>query len=67
MTATPFDSLTHWMADFNGEVAKLAAIFMQFSEQFMASLDPSVRRRLDRDLARMNRRPALIHNGRKAR
>ena len=63
MTTTPAD----WMADFAKDVEKLAAVFMQFSATFMASLDPTTQRRLDRDLARMNRRPALIHNGRRAR
>jgi hypothetical protein len=66
-TAPVFDAVTVWMADFDKEVEKLAAVFMQFSGQFMDSLPPSTRRRMARDLARLNRRPSLIHNGRKAR
>jgi hypothetical protein len=67
MTTTPADPLIDWMADFDKEVEKLASIFMQFSNQFMAGIDPSTRRRIERDLARLNRRPSLIHNGRRAR
>ena len=64
---TTFDPLANWMADFEKDVEKLAAVFMQFSATFMAGLDPTTQRRLDRDLARMNRRPSLIHNGRRTR
>lgn len=64
---TELDPIADWMADFEKDVAKLAAVFMQFSGQFMATIDPTIRRRTERDLARLNRRPSLIHNGRKAR
>ena len=65
MTTTPLDPVTKWMADFEKDVEVLASVFMQFSNQFMATIEPSMRRRLTRDLARLNRRPALIHKGRK--
>lgn len=64
---TQLDPIADWMADFEKDVERLASVFMQFSGQFMATIDPTIRRRLERDLARLNRRPSLIHNGRKAR
>ena len=39
----------------------------KFAAAFMAATPPSQRRRWQRDMARANRRPALIHNGGKAR
>ena len=39
----------------------------QFAAAFLAATPPSQRRRWQRDTARANRRPSLIHNGRKAR
>ena len=38
-----------------------------FAAAFMATTPPSQRRRWERDIARANRRPSLIHNGRKPR
>jgi len=45
----------------------VSPFFDSFSKAFMATTPPSQRRRWERDLARANRRPSLIHNGRKPR
>lgn len=52
---------------FDEHVAGLSPFFLEFSRQFLAGSAPTTRRRMLRDWARANRRPSLIHNGRKAR
>ncbi len=52
---------------FHEEVAGMTPFFRAFGRAFLAGCGPTTRRRMLRDWARANRRPSLIHNGRKAR
>lgn len=52
---------------FQEDVAGMSPFFKAFARSFMAGCGPTSRRRMERDWARANRRPSLIHNGRKTR
>lgn len=45
----------------------VSPFWQKFATAFMDTTPPKTRRRWQRDLARANRRPSLIHNGRKPR
>lgn len=64
--AMQFELFVAALAAFEDEMQALAPFFLRFSAGFMAGTSPSVRRRMERDLARANRRPSLIHRGGKA-
>lgn len=49
------------------EVELISPFWEKFATAYRTAASPSQLRRWQRDLDRANRRPALIHNGRKAR
>lgn len=63
--AAAMKQLTEALAEL--EVEFVSPFWAQFAAAYRAAGPPSQIRRWERDLARMNRRPSLIHNGRKAR
>lgn len=63
--AAAMKQLTEALAEL--EVELISPFWEKFAAAYRAAGPPSQIRRWERDLARMNRRPSLIHNGRKAR
>lgn len=72
MTTIDFDSITVAMRQLAQALEELEVEFVspfweQFAAAYRAASPPSQIRRWQRDLDRANRRPSLIHNGKKAR
>ena len=63
--AAAMRQLTYALAELDAEL--VSPFWAAFSDAYRTSASPSQLRRWERDLARLNRRPALIHNGRRAR
>jgi hypothetical protein len=63
--AAAMKQLTQALAEL--EVELVSPFWAAFATAYRTAASPSQLRRWQRDLDRANRRPSLIHNGRKAR